>query len=99
MSSSKISLVKLGLQKGLFQNSLKPRAKKMGGEEKKSGAKGRSKAIEIGLDSDDDEPIGSLFKLKRHRNPKRLKQFQTRLKLRKKNWWPRMMTLGAWMTH
>uniref|UniRef100_A0A2C9U0I4 SWIRM domain-containing protein n=1 Tax=Manihot esculenta TaxID=3983 RepID=A0A2C9U0I4_MANES len=54
----------------------------MGGEEKKSGARGRSKAIEIGLDSDDDEPIGSLFKLKRHRNPKKVKAVPDKVEAR-----------------
>lgn len=41
-------------------------------DEKKSGTKKRSKQIEIGLDSDDDEPIGSLLKLKWPRNPKKV---------------------------
>ncbi|OAY51110.2 hypothetical protein MANES_05G151700v8 [Manihot esculenta] len=45
----------------------------MEGEQKNYGAKVRSKPIEIGLDSDDDEPIRSLFKLKRPRNPKKVK--------------------------
>ncbi|KAJ6773597.1 hypothetical protein OIU79_017129, partial [Salix purpurea] len=31
------------------------------------------KLIEDGIDSDDNEPIGSLFKLKRPRNPKKVK--------------------------
>lgn len=40
----------------------------MEGEEIRSGTKKkRSKPLEIGFDSDDDEPIGSLFKLKRSR--------------------------------
>ncbi|KDP38595.1 hypothetical protein JCGZ_04520 [Jatropha curcas] len=72
LSSCKTSQAKLGLQKDLFQCSLKPRAKKMEGEQK-SGAKDRSKPIEISIHSDDDEPIGSLFKLKRPRNPKKVK--------------------------
>lgn len=46
----------------------------MEGDEKKSGAKKRSKPIEVGLDSDDDEPIGSLLKFRRPRNPKKVKQ-------------------------
>lgn len=46
---------------------------KMDGEEKKSGSKRRLKKIEIGFDSDDDEPIGSIFKLKRQANPKKVK--------------------------
>lgn len=41
----------------------------MDGEEKKSGSKKRSKPVE----SDDDEPIGSLLRLKRPRNPKKVK--------------------------
>ncbi|KAJ0085775.1 hypothetical protein Patl1_09258 [Pistacia atlantica] len=64
---------KLGLQKSSLQNLLKPRAKKMEGEEKKSESKKRSKPVEIGFDSDDDEPIGSLFKLKKTKNPKKVK--------------------------
>lgn len=62
----------LGLQEE-SQYLLKPRANKMNGEEKKSGSRRRSKPIAFGFDSDDDEPIGSLFKLKRQRNPKKLK--------------------------
>uniref|UniRef100_A0A5B7ARR0 SWIRM domain-containing protein n=1 Tax=Davidia involucrata TaxID=16924 RepID=A0A5B7ARR0_DAVIN len=53
--------------------SSKPRVKKMDGEEKKSGSKKRSKLIEAGFHSDDDEPIGSLFKLKSRRNSKKVK--------------------------
>ncbi|KAF2324656.1 hypothetical protein GH714_015951 [Hevea brasiliensis] len=64
LSSSKTSQFKLGLQKGFFQNSLKPRAKKMEGEQKKSGAKIRSKPIETGFDSDDNEPISFRKRLK-----------------------------------
>ncbi|XP_042507973.1 lysine-specific histone demethylase 1 homolog 3-like isoform X2 [Macadamia integrifolia] len=46
----------------------------MDGEGSKSGSKRRSKSIEVRVDSDDDdEPIGSLFKQKRPRNPKRAK--------------------------
>lgn len=45
----------------------------MDGDDKKSATKKRSKAIEVGLDSDDDEPIGSLLKFKRPRNPKKVK--------------------------
>ncbi|KAA8528713.1 hypothetical protein F0562_036068 [Nyssa sinensis] len=45
----------------------------MDGEGKKSGSKKRLKPIEVGFDSDDDEPIGSLFKLKSKRNPKKVK--------------------------
>ncbi|KAJ4963766.1 hypothetical protein NE237_023705 [Protea cynaroides] len=41
---------------------------------KKSGSKRRSKIIDVRVDyDDDDEPIGSLLKLKRARNPKRAK--------------------------
>ncbi|KAM1434426.1 hypothetical protein ACFX2I_042510 [Malus domestica] len=47
---------------------------KMDGEDKKSGFKKRSKFLEANMvDSDDDEPIGSLLKLKRQRNPKKVK--------------------------
>ncbi|GFZ10401.1 LSD1-like 3 [Actinidia rufa] len=42
-------------------------------EEKRSGSKKRSKLIQVGRDSDDDEPIGSLFKVKGKRNPKKVK--------------------------
>lgn len=45
----------------------------MEGEDKKAGLKKRSKGFEINVDSDDDEPIGSLFKLKSKRNPKKVK--------------------------
>lgn len=51
-----------------------PRVEKMDGEDKrKLGSKKRSTAIEIGFDSDDDEPLGALFKLKTKRNPKKVK--------------------------
>lgn len=39
---------------------------------KRSGTKKRSKQVEIGADSDDDEPIGSMFKLRRSRNSKKV---------------------------
>ncbi|KAK9271142.1 hypothetical protein L1049_026731 [Liquidambar formosana] len=68
-SRSVQGLVGLGLQKE-SQYLLKPRANKMEGEEKKSGSKRRSKPVEVRFDSDDDEPIGALFKVKRPRNPK-----------------------------
>lgn len=42
-------------------------------EEKKSGPKRRLKQIQIRFDSDDDEPIGSIFKLRRQANPKKIK--------------------------
>ncbi|KAM3710768.1 hypothetical protein ACJW31_01G056100 [Castanea mollissima] len=45
----------------------------MDGEDKKCGIKRRSKPVEIGLVSDDDEPIGALFKLRRTKNPKKVK--------------------------
>lgn len=45
----------------------------MDGDEKKSGSKKRSKLIEVNHNSDDDEPIGSLLKLKRQRNLKKVK--------------------------
>lgn len=65
--------VKLRSRKSASQSLLKHRVKKMDGEEKKSESKKRSKPVEIGFDSDDDEPIGSLFKLKKQRNPKKAK--------------------------
>ncbi|OWM75006.1 hypothetical protein CDL15_Pgr021357 [Punica granatum] len=44
----------------------------MEGEEEKSGAvKKRDKTVEIGFDSDDDEPIGTLLKLKKPRKAKK----------------------------
>ncbi|KAJ6731019.1 FLAVIN MONOAMINE OXIDASE [Salix viminalis] len=62
--------VKLGSEKGLPQNLLKPRVnKEMEKEEKKFSGK----IIEVGIDSDDNEPIGSLFRLKRPRNPRKVK--------------------------
>lgn len=48
-------------------------AEKMDGEDKKSWTKKRSHPVGICFDSDDDEPIGSLFKLKRPRNVKKVK--------------------------
>ncbi|XAR61683.1 Spermine oxidase [Bertholletia excelsa] len=43
--------------------SVKPRVTKMEGKDNKSASKKRSKPAQIGFNSDDDEPIGSLFKL------------------------------------
>ncbi|KAL5557928.1 hypothetical protein UlMin_034139 [Ulmus minor] len=43
----------------------------MDGDEKRSGSSKRSKNSEVGVDSDDDEPIGIFLKLKRPRNPKK----------------------------
>ncbi|XP_062099479.1 lysine-specific histone demethylase 1 homolog 3 [Humulus lupulus] len=57
----------------------------MDGEEKRSVWKKRSKQIEVGLDSEDDEPIGSLLKLKKQRNPKKLKQGLERAVVRVKS--------------
>ncbi|OMO75320.1 Amine oxidase [Corchorus olitorius] len=64
--------VELGLENVSLQSSLKPRNKKMDGS---GGSKKRVKvaALEVGLDSDDDEPIGSLLKLKKPKNPKKVK--------------------------
>ncbi|CAK7346267.1 unnamed protein product [Dovyalis caffra] len=79
MSSCKDLEVKLGLQKGLSQNLLKPRVnKEMEKEEKKL----LGKQIEVGVDSDDNEPIGSLFKLKRPRNPKKVKVVLEKVEVR-----------------
>ncbi|KAI9200493.1 hypothetical protein LWI28_008966 [Acer negundo] len=65
----------LGLGKSLSQSFLKPRAraKMVDGEEKKSESKKRSKMVGVRFDSDDDEPIGSLFKLRKRRNAKKVK--------------------------
>ncbi|KAL5185761.1 Lysine-specific histone demethylase 1 3 [Glycine soja] len=43
----------------------KPRVAEMEGENIRSGTKKKRSKKEIGFDSDDDEPIGSMFKLKR----------------------------------
>lgn len=64
---------KLRSRNSSSQKLAKPRAKKMEGEEKKSESKKRLKTMESGFDSDDDEPIGSLFRLKKPRNPKKVK--------------------------
>lgn len=45
----------------------------MDGDNKKSGFRKRTKPKDGGFDSDDDEPIGSLLKLKRSRNSKKTK--------------------------
>ncbi|KAG2692700.1 hypothetical protein I3760_08G064900 [Carya illinoinensis] len=45
----------------------------MDGEDKKCGSKKRLKPAEVGFESDEDEPIGSLLKLKRPRNAKKVK--------------------------
>ncbi|XP_021284101.1 lysine-specific histone demethylase 1 homolog 3 isoform X1 [Herrania umbratica] len=64
--------VELGLEKDSLQHSLKPRNKKM---ESGGGSKKRVKVtpVEVGFDSDDDEPIGSLLKLRKPKNPKKIK--------------------------
>lgn len=46
---------------------------KMDGGEKKSGSKKRLNSVEAGFNSDDDEPLGFLFKMKSKRNPKKVK--------------------------
>ncbi|GFY86098.1 LSD1-like 3 [Actinidia rufa] len=61
----------LGL--GVEGVSAKHRVRNMECEEKKSCSKKRSKPIQVGRNSDDDEPIGSLFKVKGKRNPKKVK--------------------------
>ncbi|XVF73864.1 hypothetical protein PTKIN_Ptkin13bG0015700 [Pterospermum kingtungense] len=65
--------VELGLEKVSFNDSLKPRNKRMDGGG--GGSKKRSKVVtsEVGFDSDDDEPIGSLLKLRKAKNPKKVK--------------------------
>lgn len=62
----------LGLGKSSCQSGLKSRsrAKTMDGGEKKSESRKRVKSVGVGIGSDDDEPIGSLFKLKRRKNSK-----------------------------
>ena len=42
-----------------------------GGDVRAGGKKKRTKPVEIGFDSDDDEPIGSIFKLRRPRGSKK----------------------------
>ncbi|KAA8537555.1 hypothetical protein F0562_027163 [Nyssa sinensis] len=64
---------KSGIGLDLEYLSQKARVKKMDGEEKKSGSKKRLKPNEVGFGSDDDEPIGSLFRLKSRRNIKKVK--------------------------
>ncbi|KAK8571254.1 hypothetical protein V6N13_103383 [Hibiscus sabdariffa] len=64
--------VELGLEKVSLPNSLKLRKKKMDGD---GGSKKRLKvtAAQVGVDSDDDEPILSLLKLRKPKNPKKVK--------------------------
>ncbi|XWS25862.1 hypothetical protein CRYUN_Cryun27aG0103800 [Craigia yunnanensis] len=64
--------VELGLEKVSLQNSLKLRNSKMDGG---GGSKKRLKVAgaEVGFNSDDDEPIGSLLKLRKPKNPKKVK--------------------------
>ncbi|XP_022769118.1 lysine-specific histone demethylase 1 homolog 3-like [Durio zibethinus] len=66
--------VELGLEKVSLQKSLKPRNKKMDGS-KGSKKRLQVKAVEVGLDSDDDEPIGSLLT----RKPKNAKMVKSGL--------------------
>ncbi|XVF36004.1 hypothetical protein REPUB_Repub19eG0020500 [Reevesia pubescens] len=67
--------VELGLEKVSLHNSLKPRNKKMDGGGGGGGSKKRLKvaAAGVGLDSDDDEPIGSLLKSRKPKNSKKFK--------------------------
>ncbi|CAK9178451.1 unnamed protein product [Ilex paraguariensis] len=51
----------------------KTRVKNMDGVKKKLGSKRKSMPIFVGINSNDDEPIGSLLKLKSKRNGKRVK--------------------------
>ncbi|KAL4273544.1 hypothetical protein GQ457_13G019620 [Hibiscus cannabinus] len=64
--------VDVGLEKASLTNSLKLRNNKMDGD---GGSKKRLKVTEpqVGVDSDDDEPILSLLKLRKHKNPKKVK--------------------------
>jgi hypothetical protein len=78
LSNCKDLEAKLGSQKGLSKNLLKPRVNK-GMEEQKEFL---GKQIEVGIDSDDNEPIGSLFRLKRPRNPKKVKVVLEKIEVR-----------------
>ncbi|XP_061972112.1 lysine-specific histone demethylase 1 homolog 3-like isoform X2 [Populus nigra] len=78
LSNCKDLEAKLGSQKGLSKNLLKPRVNK-GMEEQKELL---GKQIEVGIDSDDNEPIGSLFRLKRPRNPKKVKVVLEKIEVR-----------------
>ncbi|CAN1127186.1 Lysine-specific histone demethylase 1 homolog 3 [Linum perenne] len=73
LSNSVLVEANLGLQEGLLEGISRPRAVKMGSDEKKKPAvKKRLKSMMgSGVDSDDDEPIGSLLKMKKPRNPKK----------------------------
>ncbi|XP_022759701.1 lysine-specific histone demethylase 1 homolog 3-like isoform X2 [Durio zibethinus] len=64
--------VELGLEKVSLRNSLKPNNKKMDGG---GGFKKRLKvaAAKVGFDADDDEPIGYLLKLRKPKNPRKVK--------------------------
>ncbi|KAK9002704.1 hypothetical protein V6N11_060287 [Hibiscus sabdariffa] len=64
--------VELGLEKVSLPNSLKLRKKKMDGV---GDSKKRLKvtSAQVGVDSDDDEPILSLLKLRKPKNPKKVK--------------------------
>ncbi|GMI78551.1 LSD1-like 3 [Hibiscus trionum] len=64
--------VDLGLEKVSLPNSLKLRNKKMDGD---GGSKKRLKvtAAQVGVESDDDEPILSLLKLRKPKNRKKVK--------------------------
>ncbi|XVE94606.1 hypothetical protein REPUB_Repub02eG0023000 [Reevesia pubescens] len=68
----KVNNVELGLDKVSLHNSLKRRNKKMDGG---GGFKKRLKAAaaEVGFESDADEPIGSLLKLRKPKNHKKVK--------------------------
>lgn len=64
---------KLGLGEGILEDSEKSGEKRMDVEENESGSKKRSKVMEVGFDSDDDEPIGFLLKMRKPKNPKQVK--------------------------
>ncbi|KAJ6998756.1 hypothetical protein NC653_014806 [Populus alba x Populus x berolinensis] len=78
LSNYKDLEAKLGSQKGLSKNLLKPRVNKGMEEQKKL----LGKQIEVGIDSDDNEPIGSLFRLKRPRNSKKVKVVLEKIEVR-----------------
>ncbi|CAI0435842.1 unnamed protein product [Linum tenue] len=79
LSNSVLVEANLGLKEGLCEGASSARAGRMGSEEKKSGAKKRLKAVEFVVDSDDDEPIGSLLKTRRPKNPRKGKAVSGRV--------------------
>lgn len=64
-------LLEIGL--GFDANSAVSKTRVEKSDMEKLGKKKRSAEIKSGFDSDDDEPIGSMFKVKNKRNPKKVK--------------------------